>query len=132
MRYNGWLKHLLPIIANLEAFVYITSWSFMKLMHLLLLILVLVLGLLVKQTWFNDGNGHKKLDDLQISLEELKIQNQKLIDQNNDIRQTINGIKHNYSAREELARKHLGLIKEDETFFHVISSEDNNTDRASD
>lgn len=128
MRYNGWLKHLLPIIANLEAFVYITSWSFMKLMHLLLLILVLVLGLLVKQTWFNDGNGHKKLDDLQMSLEELKIQNQKLIHQNNDIRQTINGIKHNYSAREELARKHLGLIKEDETFFHVISSEDSQED----
>lgn len=128
MRYNGWLKHLLPIIANLEAFVYITSWSFMKLMHLLLLILVLVLGLLVKQTWFNDGKGHKKLDDLQMSLEELKIQNQKLIHQNNDIRQTINGIKHNYSAREELARKHLGLIKEDETFFHVISSEDSQED----
>lgn len=104
----------------------------MKLMHLLLLILVLVLGLLVKQTWFNDGNGHKKLDDLQMSLEELKIQNQKLIHQNNDIRQTINGIKHNYSAREELARKHLGLIKEDETFFHVISSEDSSTDSTSD
>lgn len=96
----------------------------MKLMHLLLLILVAVLGLLIKQTWFDDGGRHKKLDDLHTSLEELKEQNQALLEQNNQIRQTINGIKHNYTAREELARKHLGLIKEDETFFHVIPSED--------
>lgn len=94
-------------------------------MHLLLLILLLVLGLLVKQTWFDEETGHKKLDDLQVSLEELKIQNQELIQQNNHIRQIINGIKHNYNAREELARKHLGLIKEDETFFHVIPSDTN-------
>lgn len=97
----------------------------MKLMHLLLLILLLILGLLVKQTWFDEEAGRKKLDDLHLSLEELKIQNQELIEQNNHIRQVINGIKHNYSAREELARKHLGLIKEDETFFHVIPSETN-------
>lgn len=96
----------------------------MKLMHLLLLILAVVLGLLIKQTWFDDGGRHKKLDDLQASLNQLKAQNQALIEQNNKIRQTINGIKHNYTAREELARKHLGLIKEDETFFHVIPSED--------
>ncbi|HIW07334.1 MAG TPA: septum formation initiator family protein [Candidatus Ignatzschineria merdigallinarum] len=97
----------------------------MKLMHFLLLILLLVLGLLIKQTWFDEETGRKKLDDLQLSLEELKVQNKELIEQNNHIRQIINGIKHNYSAREELARKHLGLIKEDETFFHVIPSETN-------
>ncbi len=96
----------------------------MKLMHLLLLILAVVLGLLIKQTWFDDNSRHKKLDDLQASLDQLKAQNQALIEQNNQIRQTINGIKHNDTAREELARKHLGLIKEDETFFHVIPSED--------
>ena len=93
-------------------------------MHLLLLILLVVLGLLIKQTWFDEEAGRKKLDDLQTSLDELKIQNEKLLEQNNQIRQVINGIKHNYNSREELARKHLGLIKEDETFFHVISSED--------
>lgn len=93
-------------------------------MHLLLLILLVVLGLLIKQTWFDEETGRKKLDDLQTSLDELKIQNEKLLEQNNQIRQVINGIKHNYNSREELARKHLGLIKEDETFFHVISSED--------
>lgn len=93
-------------------------------MHFLLLILLVVLGLLIKQTWFDEETGRKKLDDLQTSLDELKIQNEKLIEQNNQIRQVINGIKHNYNSREELARKHLGLIKEDETFFHVISSED--------
>ena len=93
-------------------------------MHFLLLILLVVLGLLIKQTWFDEETGRKKLDDLQTSLDELKIQNKKLIEQNNQIRQVINGIKHNYNSREELARKHLGLIKEDETFFHVISSED--------
>lgn len=93
-------------------------------MHLLLLILLVVLGLLIKQTWFDEETGRKKLDDLQTSLDELKLQNKKLLEQNNQIRQVINGIKHNYNSREELARKHLGLIKEDETFFHVISSED--------
>ena len=96
----------------------------MKLMHLLLLILVLVLGLLIKQTWFNTDSGQQQIEELQIKLETLKAQNQKLQNQNDHARQIINGIKHNYSAREELARKHLGLIKEDETFFHVIPSDD--------
>ena len=103
----------------------------MKLMHLLLLILLLVLGLLIKQTWFDEDTDRQKLDALQLSLEDLKIQNQELINQNNHIRQIINGIKHNYNAREELARKHLGLIKEDETFFHVIPSETNSNYRNS-
>ena len=96
----------------------------MKLMPLLLLILALVLGLLIKQTWFDEETGRKKLEDLQLSLKELKFQNEMLTEQNNQIRQTINGIKHNFSAREELARKHLGLIKEDETFFHVIPADE--------
>ncbi|PWD83489.1 FtsB family cell division protein [Ignatzschineria cameli] len=96
----------------------------MKLMHLLLLILVLVLGLLIKQTWFDTNTGQQQIEELQVKLEALKEQNKKLHNQNNHARQIINGIKHNYSAREELARKHLGLIKEDETFFHVIPSDD--------
>lgn len=95
----------------------------MKLMHLLLIILLLILGILVKQTWFDEESGRKKLDALQSSLEELQQQNQELLNQNNHIRQVINGIKYNYGAREELARKHLGLIKEDETFFHVIPAD---------
>ena len=57
----------------------------MKLMHFLLLILLLVLGLLIKQTWFDEETGRKKLDDLQLSLEELKVQNKELIEQNNHI-----------------------------------------------
>ncbi len=93
-------------------------------MYPLLLLLVLILGLLVKQTWFDEDAGNKRLDNLQTSLEDLKRQNQVLLEQNEHIRQVINGIKNNYTAREELARKHLGLIKEDETFFHVIPSED--------
>lgn len=96
----------------------------MKLMHLLFLILVLVLGLLIKQIWFDTDSGPKQIEELQVKLEALKEQNKKLHQQNDHARQIINGIKHNYSAREELARKHLGLIKEDETFFHVIPSED--------
>lgn len=95
----------------------------MKLMHLLLIILLLILGILIKQTWFDEESGRKKLDALQASLEQLQQQNQELLNQNNHIRQVINGIKYNYGAREELARKHLGLIKEDETFFHIIPSE---------
>lgn len=96
----------------------------MKLMHLLFLILALVLGLLIKQLWFDTDSGPQQIGELQVKLEALKEQNRKLHQQNNHARQIINGIKHNYSAREELARKHLGLIKEDETFFHVIPAED--------
>ncbi len=92
-------------------------------MHLLLFILLIILGILIKQTWFDDESGRKKLETLQASLEKLQQQNKELLNQNNHIRQTINGIKYNYDVREELARKHLGLIKEDETFFHVIPAD---------
>lgn len=96
----------------------------MNLMRVLLILLLIVLAILVKKSWFDDDTGPRKLEELQQTLKEMKAENETLTKKNNRLKQTIDGIKHNYDAREELARKYLGLIKKDETFFHVTPKED--------
>ncbi len=96
----------------------------MDFMNLLTIILIFTLGLLVKNQWFNPESGIQKTEALEARLELTKERNQELKLRNSEIQAEIESIKFNYDAREELARKHLGLIQQDETFFHITPADD--------
>ena len=93
-------------------------------MRVLFVLLVIVLTVLVRKSWFDDNSGPQQIEKLQQTLEEKKAENEDLTKKNNRLKQAIDGVKHNYDAREELARKYLGLIKKDETFFHVTPKDE--------
>ena len=92
-------------------------------MQLLSAVLLLVLGLLINNLWFNESTGVKRLAELEKELEIQKSEHERLVSNNERIEQVVNGIKYSVEAREELARKHLGLIQKNETFFHFTPAD---------
>src|SRR5699024_12844715 len=95
----------------------------MNLMQLLSAVLLLVLGLLINNLWFNESTGVKRLAELEKELEIQKSEHERLVSNNERIEQVVNGIKYSVEAREELARKHLGLFHKYKTFFHFTQAD---------
>ncbi len=88
-------------------------------MRWLIGILLLFLILLQYRLWVGEGSMaqkvelEKKLSAQQEENEQLKLRNQLIADEVNNLRNGLEGI-------EEKARNELGMIKEGETFFMVI------------
>ena len=92
-------------------------------MKALIAVLILLLLVLQYKLWFGDGNM-REVWQLQSTIEEQKIENQKLRDRNLALEAEVKDLKQGLEAIEERARNELGMIKKDETFFQVIEEDE--------
>jgi cell division protein FtsB len=92
----------------------------LRLAIMLLLILVLVLqGML----WFSD-DGIRKVRQLEAAVTEQREDNQRLETRNQNLQAEVEDLRVRLEAIEERARTDLGLIREGETFYQVITPEE--------
>lgn len=88
-------------------------------MRWLLIVLFIILLLLQFRLWFGEGSISQKLDlDRQLAVQ--KQQNEALKLRNKLITKEVDSLKSNLDSIEEKARKDLGMIKDNETFYLVI------------
>lgn len=88
-------------------------------MNYIIAILLILLIALQYDLWVGEGSiaEVRKLE----SAVELQIkENQILRERNDALKAEVLDLKHGLGAIEERARTELGMIKNDETFFHVI------------
>lgn len=92
-------------------------------MRWLLFVLVVILLLLQFRLWFGEGSISQKFDlDQQVA--EQKEHNQTLRQRNKLIAKEVESLKTNLDSIEEKARKDLGMIKHNETFYLVIDKDE--------
>lgn len=88
-------------------------------MKILIVIILLLIAQFQYRIWIGDGSVaeidayQQRLDDLKKQVEEKRQRNEALYAEVLDLRK-------GQEAIEERARDELGMIKEDETFFHVL------------
>ncbi|MDU0353859.1 cell division protein FtsB [Paraglaciecola aquimarina] len=85
-------------------------------------ILICLLSMLQYRLWF----GKNSVPDFMLKKEEVAIQiiqNSNLEQRNNLIKADIQDLKMGLDAAEEKARNGLGLIKQGETFYRILPSE---------
>ena len=92
-------------------------------MRWLLFVLVVILLLLQFRLWFGEGSILQKLD-LDKQVVEQKEHNQSLRQRNKLIAKEVESLKTNLDSIEEKARKDLGMIKHNETFYLVIDKDE--------
>ncbi|NVK22087.1 MAG: cell division protein FtsB [Kangiellaceae bacterium] len=85
------------------------------------LILVALLVALQYRMWFGQSS-FQQIKQQQAKVEQIKTENQQLINRNQKILAEINDLRSGTDAIEERARYQLGMIKEGETFFRILDS----------
>ena len=89
----------------------------MRVLIMLLLIMALVLqGML----WFSD-DGVRKVRQLNAAVEEQIEDNQRLETRNQNLQAEVEDLRMRLEAIEERARTDLGLVRDGETFYQVIT-----------
>ncbi len=86
--------------------------------YVALLLLILLLALEVK-LWTGDWSL-REVWRLRQRVAEQKQENQKLKQRNEALSAEVQDLKNGNEAIEERARSELGLVKPDETFYHVV------------
>ena len=94
-------------------------------MKYIVIILLAVIAFLNYQLWLNDNAGMKRVDVLSQQLIEAKKEYNTLKDRNNTLGADILSLQKDLAALEELARTNMGMIKKDETFYHILETSDN-------
>ena len=69
--------------------------------------------------WFGDGSVSEVLD-LRRTLDVLENKNYQVKQRNAVLEADVENLKNGLDAIEERARSELGMVKEDETFIHII------------
>lgn len=93
----------------------------MKMYAVFLIILLIILQF---KFWFEDGGYFHNLG-LEKELEELRAENDRLRERNQELARQIILVKENMDAIESLARTNLGMIKEGEQFIFLIDDKKN-------
>jgi cell division protein FtsB len=88
----------------------------MKLLAVSLAVLVL---LLQYPLWLGKG-GWMRVWDLDRQVQSQKEQNQRLQKRNAALDAEVRDLKQGFDAIEERARYELGMVKQDEVFFHIV------------
>ena len=89
-------------------------------MRLLVAILIIMVAVLQYRLWFGDGS----LSEVVQLSNELEIQKQKLQqleERNRRLEAQVLDLQNGLDAYEEKARHDLGMIKQGETFFQIVS-----------
>ncbi|MDJ0882371.1 MAG: cell division protein FtsB [Gammaproteobacteria bacterium] len=89
-------------------------------MRLLIVALILIFIMLQYRLWFGDGS----LSEVVQLSRELELQKQKLREleeRNRKLEAQVLDLQNGFDAYEEKARHDLGMIKEGETFFQIVT-----------
>jgi cell division protein FtsB len=90
-------------------------------MKILALILAVIFVFLQYELWFSK-NGVRAYIALKQGITHQKTQNTALDTQNQSLIYEINDLKKGHEAIEERARNNLGMIKQDETFYQIVTT----------
>ncbi len=91
-------------------------------MRWIVVLLVALLLMLQYRLWLGSG-GIREVQVLKRDIEIQKAENETLRRRNERLEADIEDLKHGLEAVEERARKDLGFVKKDETFFQIIERE---------
>jgi len=86
---------------------------------ILVAILVLLFGYLQYKLWVDEGRV-QELWPLQTRIEQLRRENQQLLDRNRALEAEVQNLKQGLEVVEERARSDLGMVHKDETFIQFI------------
>ncbi len=90
-------------------------------MKFITLIMVLLLLLLQYRLW--TGNGSLvEANYLRDEIKNIKSENERLKERNLSLTAEVFNLKQGHEAIEEIARSEMGMIKDDETFYQIIDS----------
>ena len=87
------------------------------------LLVVIILGLQIR-LWTGAGS-FAEIDRLNDSIAIQETENAELDGSNQELRKEVEALKKGGDAIEEMARQDLGLIKEGETFYMIVETEEN-------
>ncbi|MBX9963813.1 MAG: cell division protein FtsB [Burkholderiales bacterium] len=90
-------------------------------MRFLTIGLVIAIVLLQNPLWFGKG-GWLKVHDLSGQVAAQRTKNEELRTRNGALDAEVRDLKQGYDAIEERARAELGMIRQDELFFQVLSA----------
>lgn len=88
-------------------------------MKVIIAIIILLIIHLQYRIWVGDGS-FAQIDAYQQRLDELKKQAEEKRQRNEALYAEVLDLRKGQEAIEERARDELGMIREDETFFHVL------------
>lgn len=94
-------------------------WSTDTDMRWLIWLLVVLFVLLQYKLWVGDGSL-AEVWDLYRQTELQKQENQRLQERNQALEAEVEDLKQGLDSIEERAREELGMIRDDETFYHII------------
>ncbi len=92
-------------------------------MRWLLYVLLLLLGVLQYRLWFAEGSLAER-HRLQVQIEEQTRINSELQARNAILEREVMELQNGNKGVEQRAREQLGLIREGETFYHIVESPD--------
>ena len=95
-------------------------------MNYIISILLILLVVLQYDLWVGEGSI-VEVRKLESAIELQKKENQTLRERNDALQAEVLDLKNGLSAIEERARIELGMIKNNETFFHVIENKSSET-----
>ena len=94
-------------------------------MKLLTLSLISLIAVLQYQLWYGKGNWIT-VWDLEKQVKTERQTNRDLQSRNTVLEAEVNDLKQGFDAIEERARSELGMVKQDEIFFQVLNSKQDN------
>ncbi len=95
------------------------AWSANMSTTILMVVLLLVILLLQYKLWVGAGSI-AEVWRLQDAIETQQLENKGLRDRNQALHAEVRDLKSGTEAIEERARNDLGMIKKDETFYHIV------------
>jgi len=89
-------------------------------MRIVILILLVLLAILNHRLWLADDGGFQKVWLLQDAIQAQDSENRSLKERNATLEAEVKDLKEGFAAIEERARIELGMIRQGETFFHIL------------
>jgi cell division protein FtsB len=89
-------------------------------MRIVILILLVLVAILNHRLWLSDEGGFQKVWLLQDAIKAQDSENQSLKERNATLEAEVTDLKEGFAAVEEHARLELGMIRQGETFFHIL------------
>lgn len=93
-------------------------------MRILVLALTLLLALLNYYLWLSEDRGLQKVRLLREAIATQRTDNAALDERNKTLEAEVKDLKGGLAAIEERARLEMGMIRQDETFFHILEGKD--------
>ncbi|HXH01715.1 MAG TPA: cell division protein FtsB [Candidatus Competibacteraceae bacterium] len=89
-------------------------------MRVLLVALLALLAFLGYLLWFNPNTGLEQVRGLERQIKAQQAENARLEERNRALEAEVKSLKEDLDAIEERARVELGMIRQDETFYHIL------------